>query len=305
MPRASLTRFAWLSIAAALMTIGLKFAAYLLSGSVGLLSDAMESGVNLIAAIVALVALTIAARPSDEQHNFGHDKAEYFSSGVEGALILVAAFSIAYTSIERLLNPQPIEQIGLGLAISLSASLINLFVARILLRAGKAHQSITLEADAHHLMTDVWTSAGVVVGVGVVGLTGILWLDPIIALAVAANIVFAGFNLLKRSALGLMDTAADTETLAKITGILDGYRASRGLHWHGLRTRKAGSRTFLTVHILVPADWSVKQGHDLLEVIERDLRDAVPMLVTATHLEPLNDPLSDDDQLLDRPAAHP
>jgi cation diffusion facilitator family transporter len=252
----SLTRFAWLSITAALITIGLKAGAYLLTGSVGLLSDAMESGVNLIAAIVALVALTVAAQPPDDQHEYGHDKAEYFSSGTEGALILVAAASIAWTSVERLLNPRPIEQLGIGLAVSVVASLVNLVVARILLQAGRQYNSITLEADAHHLMTDVWTSVGVVVGVAAVGLTGWGWLDPVIALAVAVNIVWTGFTLLRRSAGGLMDTALATEDRLKLDEILNAHIGD-GIVFHAIRTRQAGSRRFVTFHVLVPGNWSV------------------------------------------------
>lgn len=294
MNRASLVRYAYLSIGAALLTIALKFIAYMLSGSVGLLSDALESGVNLIAAVVALGALAVAARPPDEQHNFGHDKAEYFSSGVEGALILVAAVSIAYTSIERLLNLQPLEQVGVGLVMSTLASGVNLVVSRILLRAGKENQSITLEADAKHLMTDVWTSVGVIIGVAAVGLTGWLWLDPVIALLVAANIVWSGAHLLRRSMSGLMDSALNATDVAKLTAALEPYQ-SEGVRWHDLRTRVSGARAFATVHILVPADWSVKRGHDLLEKLEGDLAGTVPNLVVTTHLEPLGDPAAGGD----------
>ncbi|HEX2905874.1 MAG TPA: cation diffusion facilitator family transporter, partial [Phototrophicaceae bacterium] len=275
-----------------------KFAAYLLSGSVGLLSDALESGVNLIAAIVALGALAVAARPADDQHNFGHDKAEYFSSGVEGALILVAALSIAYTSIERLLNLQPLEQVSVGLMLSVGASLINLAASRILLRAGKNYNSITLEADAQHLMTDVWTSAGVVVGIGAVAVTGWLWLDPIVALLVALNIVWSGVKLLKRSLMGLMDSALEPDELSRMTAILERYQA-QGVRWHGLRTRKSGARWFLSCHVLVPGDWTVQSGHDLLEKLEAELRQLHSPITITTHLEPLGDPAAEVDQALD------
>jgi cation diffusion facilitator family transporter len=300
--RSSLTRFAWLSIAAALITIGLKAWAYLVTGSVGLLSDALESLVNLAAAVVALIALIIATRPPDDDHAYGHSKAEYFSSGVEGALILIAALTIGYTAIARLINPQPLEAIGLGLAISVGASLINLFVARVLLRAGKQHRSITLEADAHHLMTDVWTSVGVIVGIGLVALTGWQRLDPIIALIVAGNIVWSGWRLLQRSALGLIDTALPADELQAVRRVLDGYCTREGLAYHALRTRQAGARRFVSVHILVPGDWSVRRGHHLLEQIERDVITALPGTTVFTHLEPIDDPASFADQKLDRAA---
>ncbi|MDX2138765.1 MAG: cation diffusion facilitator family transporter [Chloroflexota bacterium] len=299
MDRSSLTRFAWLSIGAAVLTIALKTTAYLLTGSVGLLSDALESGINLIAAVVALGALTIAARPPDDEHNFGHDKAEYFSSGVEGALILFAAVGIAYTSLQRLFNPQPLEQVGIGLFVSVAASLINFGTARILLRAGKLHHSITLEADSHHLMTDVWTSVGVIVGVGAVVVTGWLWLDPVIALLVAANITWSGVQIMRRSATGLMDSVLPAEDLHRLQSILDTYRGN-GIEWHALRTRQSASRYFVSVHVLVPGEWTVKSGHDLLERLERDIRHALPQITLVTHLEPLNDPAALEDVALDR-----
>ncbi len=295
----SLSRYAWLSIAAALATMGLKAGAYFVTGSVGLLSDAMESLVNLAAAIVALIALIVAVRPADEEHTYGHGKVEYFSSGFEGALILVAAGTIAYAAIQRLLNPQPLEQIGLGLAISTAASAINFGVATILMRAGKKHNSITLEADAQHLMTDVWTSVGVIVGVAAVALTGWLWLDPIIALLVAVNIVWAGTQLLRRSALGLIDTALPVDDLVKIDGVLARYR-SDGVAFHALRTRQAGMRRFVSVHVLVPGTWTVLEGHRLAEQIEQDLRAALANATVFTHIEPLEDPSSWDDTQLDR-----
>jgi len=237
------------------------------------------------------VALTVAAQPPDDQHEYGHDKAEYFSSGTEGALILVAAASIAWTSVERLLNPRPIEQLGIGLAVSVVASLVNLVVARILLQAGRQYNSIMLEADARHLMTDVWTSVGVVFGVAAVGLTGWGWLDPVIALAVAANIVWTGFTLLRRSAGGLMDTALATEDRLKLDEILNAH-IDDGIVFHAIRTRQAGSRRFVTFHVLVPGNWSVRRGHTLLEQIEKEVREALPNTIIDTHLEPLEDPVS-------------
>lgn len=295
----SLVRFAWLSIAAAVVTIGMKAAAYLLTGSVGLLSDALESLVNLAAAVVALWALSVAARPPDEDHAYGHDKVEYLSSGVEGGLILIAAISIGYTAGERLFNPQPIEQVGIGLAISIAASLVNLGVARVLLRAGRRYESITLEADARHLMADVWTSAGVVVGVTATAATGLVWLDPLIALGVAANIVWAGARLMRRSTLGLMDTALPPRERAAVLAILTRYEAE-GVQTHALRTRQSGARRFVSFHVLVPGNWTVRRGHRLLEQIERDIRAALPSVTVDTHLEPLDDPLSFADTGLDR-----
>lgn len=294
MKRPSLTRYAWLSITAALLTIALKTGAYLLSGSVGLLSDAMESGVNLIAAGVALVALIVAAQPPDEGHNYGHDKAEFFSSGVEGGLILVASVSIIYSAITRLLDPQPLEKVGISLIIALVASALNFAVARILLKAGAQNSSIVLEADAHHLMTDVWTSVGVVAGVGAVLLTGWTWLDPVIALLVALNILRTGFILIRRSVAGLMDASISPEAMIQVKSILDSYQ-ERGVRWHALRTRHAGSQDFMEVHILVPGGWTVQAGHDLLEMLEADLRKDIPSIIVTTHLEPIGDVLAESD----------
>ncbi len=299
MNQTSLTRFAWLSIAAAVTTIGLKAAAYFLTGSIGLLSDALESGANLIAAVVALGALTLLSRSPNDEHPYGYDKVEYFSSGVEGALILVAALSIAATAIPRLLNPQPIEQAGVGLGVSVLASAVNFGVARVLRRASQAYNSITLEADSRHLMTDVWTSVGVVGGVIAVVVTGWLWLDPVIALAVALNIILAGIGLLRRSFSGLMDTALPLEDRAKIQTVFAKYH-QQGVETHALRTRQAGARRFLTVHILVPGQWTVQTGHNLIEQMERDLHRVLPQLTLTTHLEPLDDPQAQQDTHLDR-----
>jgi cation diffusion facilitator family transporter len=297
--RPSLTGFAWLSIAAAVLTIALKAWAYWLTGSVGLLSDALESLVNLVAASIALVVLTIAARPADEDHPYGHDKAEYFSSGVEGSLILVAALSITVTAVDRLLHPQPLEQLGLGLSVSVTASFINFAIARTLFAAGRRYHSITLEADAQHLMTDVWTSAGVLLGVGAVQLTGWARLDPIVALAVAANIVWTGVRLLRRSVLELMDTALPLEEQTIIKNILDQYQHDR-IQYHALRTRRASARRFVSVHILVPGAWTVQRGHDLAERIEAQIRGQLANATVFTHVEPLEDPASWQDTDIDR-----
>jgi cation diffusion facilitator family transporter len=291
MSPASLTRFAWLSIAAAIATIGLKSVAYWLTGSVGLLSDAVESLVNLIGAIVALIMLTIAARPPDDDHVYGHTKAEYFSSGVEGALILIAACAIGVTAVVRLLHPEPIEQTGLGLTVSTAASLVNLAVARVLMKAGKRYDSITLEADARHLMTDVWTSAGVISAVGAVALTGWQILDPLIAMAVAANILWAGFHLVRRSVAGLMDTALPPEELARLRSVLAKYEA-QGVQFHAIQTRQAAARRFVSMHVLVPDEWTVRQGHNLVGQIEDEIRRVLPRTSIVTHLEPAGDPSS-------------
>lgn len=297
--RLFLTKFAWLSIGAAILTIALKTTAYILTGSVGLLSDALESIVNLVGAVMALAMLTIAARPADEDHAYGHTKAEYFSSGVEGTLILIAAISIIATSIPRLITPKPLEQVGLGLGVSVAASLANLIVALILLRASKKYNSITLEANAHHLMTDVWTSVGVLAGVGLVVLTGWERLDPIVAFIVAGNIIWSGFRIVRMSALGLMDTALVVEEQNLVKNVLNSYTKNE-VEYHALRTRQSGARRFVSVHILVPGKWTVQRGHRLLESIEADIRKVLPNVTVFTHLESLNDPASWDDTSLDR-----
>ncbi len=297
--RVSLTRFAWLSIAAALVTIGLKMVAYLLTGSVGLLSDAMESFVNLIGALMALAMLTVAARPADDDHAYGHSKAEYFSSGVEGTLILLAAVSIGIAAVGRLLAPKPLEQVGLGLAVSVVASLVNLGAGLLLLRVGRKNQSVTLEANAQHLLTDVWTSVGVLFGVGAVALTGWQRLDPLVALAVAVNIIWTGVRIVRRSVLGLMDTALSAEEVSLIEKVFVPYRAD-GVLFHALRTRQAGARRFVSFHVLVPGAWTVHHGHQLLERIEGDIRRVLPKATVFTHLESLDDPRSWDDMTLER-----
>ncbi len=300
----SLTRYVWLSIGAAVTTIALKAAAWRLTGSVGLLSDALESLVNLAGAVMALWMMWLAEQPPDEAHAYGHAKAEYFSSAFEGLLIIIAAIAISGSALHRLLNPQPLEALGVGVAVSVVASLINLVTARVLLAVGKKHQSVILEADAHHLMTDVWTSVGVIVGVGLVSVLGWLWLDPVIACLVAANILWTGVQLMRRSAAGLMDSSVPPETLAKLDALLMGYRA-QGLDFHALRTRQAGNRSFVTVHVLVPGTWTVKQGHDLTERLELELLARLHNGHVTTHLEPLEDPVSMLDVGLDRTAPAP
>jgi len=293
----SLTRYAWLSIAAAVVTILLKSAAYILTGSVGLLSDALESFVNLAAAIVALLALRMVSRPADDEFTFGYFKVEYVSSGFEGGMILLAAAGIVITALPRLIHPQELEQVGIGLAISVVASLINLGVALVLMHAAKRYNSITLEADARHLMTDVWTTAGVLVGIALVWLTGFIRLDPIIALLVAANILFTGYRLLVRSGRGLLDVALAPEELDSVTAILNEYKP-KGVNYHALRSRQAAARKFLVVHLLVPGMWSVRQGHELAEQIENQVRATIPGANIATHIEPAEDPLSMQDGMI-------
>lgn len=290
----NLARFALISVAAAIITIALKSTAYALTGSVGLLSDALESVVNLVGALMAFAMLTIAARPADEDHTYGHTKAEYFSSGAEGALILVAAISIAYTGIDRLLHPKPLEQIGLGLIVSVVASLINLSVSLILKKAGKKYNSISLTSDASHLMTDVWTSGGVLVGVGLVGLTKWQPLDSIVAILVALNIVYTGVKIIQQSIRGLMDVSLPAEDLSKIEKILDTYRKPE-VQFHNLITRQSGATRFITFHVLVPGNWTVHQGHQLATAVENDLKNAIDSARVVTHLESLDDPTSMDE----------
>jgi len=297
--RKGLVWFAWLSTAAAILTICMKTAAYFLTGSVGLLSDALESVVNLAGGLMAVAMLTIAARPADEDHPYGHSKAEYFSSVVEGSLILVAAASIGIAAVHRLMFPKPLEQIGLGLAISVVASLVNLVVAVILLRASKRHDCITLKANAHHLLTDVWTSAGVLVGIGAVAWTGWVRLDPIVALLVAVNIVWTGFRIMRDSVGGLMDAAISAEDQQIVRNILDAH-LEEGAQYHALRTRQAGAQRFVSFHMLVPGDWTVAHGHQLIDHIETDLCNALPHVTVFSHLESLEDPASWDDPQLGR-----
>jgi cation diffusion facilitator family transporter len=291
-----------LSIAAALLTIGLKLGAYFVTGSVGLFSDAAESVVNLVAAVAALWALIYAARPPDEEHAFGHNKAEYFSSGLESALILIAATWIGVTAWDRLMNPQPLQHVGLGLSITLLAAALNGSVALVILRAGRRLRSITLQTDAQHLLTDVWTSMGVVLGVALVQLTGWLVLDPLIGLLIAANIVRIGIRLLRDTASGLLDRALPPEDQTASSKVLSRYE-EKGIRFHALRTRASGQRRFISMHVLVPGQWTVQQGHDLSEKIEKDLVEALPQSTLFIHIEPSEDPASFADQSLDRGPA--
>ncbi|HSJ06523.1 MAG TPA: cation diffusion facilitator family transporter [Longimicrobiales bacterium] len=297
--RPSLTRYAWLSLTAAVATVTLKLLAYAVTGSVGLLSDALESLVNVLAGGMALAMLKIAERPPDEEHPYGHTKAEYFSSGLEGLLILAAALGIGWTAWRRLLAPLSLDQPAVGLVIVVIATLINFVVAQVLVRAGRRHDSITLEANARHLMTDVWTSTGVVLGVGLVAVTGWLRLDALIAIAVALHIVVTGFDLMRRSALGMLDTAIGTAEQERVGEVLRDYQ-SRGIAFHAVRTRQAGGRRFVSLHVLVPGDWTVLRGHELLEEVEAAIRSAIPAVTVFTHLEPLEDPASWEDLGIER-----
>ncbi|HTP52737.1 MAG TPA: cation diffusion facilitator family transporter [Anaeromyxobacteraceae bacterium] len=301
-PGKSLSRFAWLSIVAAVLSIALKWAAYRLTGSVGLLSDAIESVVNLVAAGLALGMLGLASRPPDEEHAFGHSKAEYFASAVEGALILAAASAIAFAAVQRVLEPGRLERLGLGLAVSTAASLLNLAVARVLFRVARRHRSIALEADAHHLMADVWTSLAVLLGVGLVAATGWERLDPVVALVAAANIVRTGVSLVRRSLHGLLDAALPEADLRALEEVLARHRGPE-VQFHAVRTRQAAARSFVSMHVLVPGDWSVRRGHELVEEIEREVCVAIPGANVMTHLEALEDPTSWLDAGLDRPAS--
>ena len=304
MEKSSLTRFAWISIGASILTIILKTIAYFLTDSVGLLSDAIESLVNLAGGIMALTMLKIAARPADTEHAYGHNKAEYFSSGVEGTLILVAAGSIGYAAYGRLLDPKPLVQIGLGLVVSVVASGINLATALLMIRVGRKRNSITLEANGSHLMTDVWTSVGVIVAVGAVAATGWTQLDPVVAIIVAVNIVWTGVKIVRRSVAGLMDASLPTTDLDKVRQVFALHEAA-GIQFHALRTRQAGMRKFVSVVVLVPGAWSVQQGHDLVEKIEAEIRAVVSDSSVFTHLEPIEDPLSWADETLDRSTDEP
>jgi cation diffusion facilitator family transporter len=294
-----LTRFAWISIGAAIATIALKTGAWLMTGSVGLLSDALESLVNLVAAVVTLWMLAVSARSPDEKHAFGYTKAEYFASWAEGVLILIAAVGIGWTAISRLLTPRAVEQAPLGLIVSAVASLVNFGTSRALYRASKKHHSIALEADARHLMTDVWTSAGVLLGVGIVALTGWQRLDPIVALLVAVNIVYTGVQLVRRSFLGLIDVALPPDELKSLREVLARH-AGDALRFHAIWTRQAGSRRFVQMHMLVPGRWTVRRAHDLAERIEEEIRAALHNANVLVHIEPLEDPASYEDEKLDR-----
>jgi cation diffusion facilitator family transporter len=300
MPARTLERYAWLSLAAAVVTIVLKALAWHVTGSVGLLSDALEALINFAAALLALSMLRLAATPPDARHPYGRFKAEYFASGAEGALIVFAALSIAFAAAPRLAAPQPLDAPALGIALSLIATAVNLVVALRLVSVGRRLHSIALEADGHHLMTDVWTSVGVVAGVALVAATGWLILDPLIALAVAVHIVWTGFMLMRRSFAGLLDAAIPASELADIERIFAEYRRRYRVDFHALLTRQAGGRRFISFHLLVPDAWPVDRAHSLSEEIEERIRSLVPQAITLSHIEPISQPASYDDIKLER-----
>jgi cation diffusion facilitator family transporter len=290
----NLSRFALIAIGAALLTMGLKTIAFLLTGSIGLLSDAIESIVNLVGSSFAFFMLRAAERPADKEHSYGHSKAEYLSSALEGFLIFVAAASIIYTAIQRLLNPGALQEMGFGLVLSTGASLVNLAVGQLLIRTGKKHNSISLEADGRHLMTDVWTSVAVVFGLIVVVITGWIALDPIVAILVALNILWTAIQLLKRSIEGFMDVAIPEEDLVKVMEVIDQYRA-KGIEFHAIRTRQAARVRFLSVHMLLKGNMSLHDAHHEAEIFEADLKKVLTNLTITTHLEPIDDVISMED----------
>lgn len=294
-----LLRMIYLAIGAAVLTIALKIAAWLITGSVGLLADAAESLVNLAAAAVALIVVRWAGQPADEDHAYGHEKADYLSAGVEGTMIIVAAIVIAISAVERLINPIELTSVGLGLVVTAVATVINLVVARLLIRVGHEESSMTLQADGRHLMTDVITSVGVIVGVALVAITGLRRLDPVIALIVAVNIVVTGAALVRGALSGLLDHALEADEIERIEDVFDEYRGL-GISFHALRTRRAAQRAFISFHVLVPGEWSVQDGHDMAERIESDLRERFQTATVFTHLEPIEDPVSFEDTELDR-----
>jgi len=296
--RESPANIIWFSIIASILTIILKWIAYFTTGSVGFLSDAMESFINLAAGIIAFIMLSIAFRPPDKDHPFGHDKAEYFSSMIEGILIVLAALGIGYAAINRILNPRPLDELNLGMALSVLATLINLATARILLHYSRRYKSITLEADAHHLMTDVWTTVGILAGILLVKFTSIYLIDPIMAILVAISIVYTGAKLIFRSTQGLMDSALPEKELDIIKEILNSYK-NEGIDYHALYTRRASSKNFVTFHLLIPGNWSVTKGHEIAKQIEKKIVDALPFSDIFIHLEPLNDPDALDDFLME------
>jgi cation diffusion facilitator family transporter len=287
-----------LSIAAALITLALKGVAYYITGSVGLLSDALESLINLVAAVTALFALWFAAKPVDPTHTYGHEKIEYFSSGLEGVLILVAAVGISWYAIVRFLSPQPLEEIGWGTSLATAGAIVNFAAAQVLLHVGRKTHSIVLEADGRHLMSDVWTSLGVVIALVLVHVTGWQVLDPIIALLVAAYIVGVAYDLILRSFNGLMDHALPEDEQAKVHAAIRPL-LPEGVAYHAVRTRQAGARRFTDFHLLVPGAWSVKKAHDLTGQIEKAIAKALPGIEITVHIEPIEEPAAwQDSELL-------
>lgn len=290
-----LSKFAWVSVGAAIATIALKTGAWLITGSVGLLSDAAESTVNLVAAVVALIALKVAASPATAVHHYGRAKAEYFSAAVEGFMIFVAAIVIIVTSVDRFVHPRPLENVGVGLTISVVASVVNGAVAALLIRKGRQYRSATLSADGRHLVTDVYTSAGVIVGVLLVGATGVERLDPVVGFLVGVNIIVTGSKLLHESMSGLLDESMSSADHATLIGVLQRFVVPDAVAFHALRTRVSGQQRFAEVHVLVPGAWTVQAGHDLTEDVEQAVRDTFDGMTIVCHLEPIEDPKSYED----------
>jgi len=295
----SSSKLAGVSITASIFTIILKLLAFSFTNSVSLLSDALESFVNLLAAIITFFMVRLAHKPPDETHPYGHSKAEYISSIAEGFFIIIAAAAIIVTAAQRLLHPAALETPGLGLLFSVVASLINLVVGLVLIKNGKISRSLALEADGHHLLTDVYTTIGVLVGLAVVYTTHLYILDPIIAILVGLNIISAGFAIVQKSLAGFMDSAIDKGYVDFIKSVFNEYKSQK-IEFHGLMTRQAGSRLFISFHILVPGAWTVQRGHSLVEEIEKKLRTSIPQSTITTHIEPLEDPISWEDEGLDR-----
>jgi cation diffusion facilitator family transporter len=289
-----LTYYAWLSIIAAILTLGLKTAAWKMTGSVGLLSDALESIVNVIASFIALATVWVSARPADEDHAYGHTKVEYFASGFEGGLILIAAIGIGVSAVDRIFHIHPLEDLGIGLVLSVIATVVNYLMAKLLLKVGKERRSVALEADGRHLMTDVWTSVAVIAAMGLVAVSGWHWLDPLLGFALALHIIIIGLKLVRDAMLGLMDTGLPADDMNVIRNVLDKH-LDEGMQYHALATRQAGAWRFMTVHLLVPGNWSVQRGHELAERVEEELRNSLERLHVLTHIEPIEDPVSWDD----------
>ncbi len=278
-----------LSLAAAITTMALKGVAAAITGSVGLLSDALESGVNLAAAAIGLIAVRTAAKPPDREHQFGHGKAEYLSAGVEGGMIFTAAALIVWSAVSRLIEPQPIDQTGLGLALSAIAALINLAVGMALVKVGRDKRSLAVEADGRHLLTDVWTSVGVLVGVGLMFVTDLEILDPLIALLVGVNVLIAGYRLLRRSVVGLLDAALPADDAGKVLAVLRAHCEADRVEFGAIRTRESGRQRFIYLTMFVPGEWSVRQSHELADVIEAEIATELPGSMSFTHVEPLED----------------
>lgn len=284
-----LERFIWLSLSVSIVIFGIKIAAAVVTQSIGLWSDALESTVNVVAAAVALWAMRLSAKPADHNHDFGHGKAEYFSAAVEGSMIFVAAGVIIVGAVSRFFRPVPLEQLGVGLALSALATLINFAVGFLLVRTGRKHRSITLEADGRHLLTDVWTSVGVLIAIALVMLTGWMWFDPIIAILVGANILYTGYGLVRRSVVGLLDGTLPPAEVATVNEVLHQLAGTAKVEIAEIKTRESGRQRFVYATVTVPGDWTVKRSHDLADDVEAAVDKALPGATTFVHIEPGDD----------------